>query len=99
MTMLPASLADPLAAHLARGRTAHQADLAAGAGSAALPEALERKHPRAPWEWAWQWVFPATRHYLDAATGLRRRHHLHESVLQRAFEDAVRAAGLSKPAS
>ena len=99
VTMLPASLKDPLAAHLTRVRTVHEADLAAGAGSAALPDALERKYPRAPWEWSWQWVFPATRHYLDAATGLRRRHHLHESVLQRAFKDAVRAAGLTKSAS
>ena len=50
-------------------------------------------------EWAWQWVFPATRFYVDEATGERRRHHLHESVLQRAMKDAVRAAGIARPAT
>ena len=77
----------------------HDADLRAGNGSVALPDALAVKYPRAPWEWPWQWVFPATRPYLDRETGLRRRHHLHESVLQRAFKQAVKQAGLSKPAS
>jgi len=64
-----------------------------------VPTAIERKYPRAPWEWGWQWVFPATRLYCDRQTGRRRRHHLHESVLQRAVKRAVREAGLSKPAS
>jgi hypothetical protein len=71
-----------------------QADLAAGRGSVALPNALRGKYPNAPREWAWQWVFPATRFYVDAETKERRRHHLHESVLQRAVKDAVRAAGI-----
>ena len=65
----------------------------------ALPGALAAKYPNAPREWAWQWVFPATRFYVDDATGERRRHHLHESVLQRAVKDAVRAAGISRPAT
>jgi len=68
------------------------------AGSSS-PGALLRKYPNAGREWAWQWVFPATRFYLDRLTGQRRRHHLHESVLQRAVKDAVRAAGLAKPAT
>jgi hypothetical protein len=57
------------------------------------------KYPNAPLEWAWQWVFPATRFYIDRDTRERRRHHLHESVLQRAVKDAARAAGISRPAS
>jgi site-specific recombinase XerD len=68
-------------------------------GNVALPDALERKYPRAAGEWAWQWMFPATRHYLDQRTGEHRRHHLHETVAQRAFHEAVRAAGIPKPAS
>ncbi len=60
---------------------------------------LARKYPRAGLEWAWQWVFPATRIYVDRLTGQRRRHHLHESVLQRAVRGAVRAAGIAKRAS
>jgi integron integrase len=72
---------------------------AAGCGSVALPGALRAKYPQAPFEWGWQWVFPATRFYVDEATGERRRHHLHESVLQRAVKEAVRAAGIPRPAT
>ena len=64
-----------------------------------LPYALKRKYPSAGREWAWQWVFPATRIYVDRTTGEPRRHHLHDSVLQRAVKDAVRRAGIAKPAS
>ena len=73
--------------------------MAAGRGSVALPGALRAKYPNAPCEWAWQWVFPATRFYVDPATGERRRHHLHESVLQRAVKEAARAAGIARPAT
>jgi integrase len=58
-----------------------------------------RKYPNAGREWPWQWVFPATRIYVDRATGQHRHHHLHESVLQRAVRDAVRHAGIPKRAS
>ena len=70
-----------------------------GHGKVALPGALRAKYPSAPQEWGWQWVFPATRFYVDRATRERRRHHLHESVLQRAAKDAARAAGISRPAT
>jgi hypothetical protein len=71
----------------------HEADHAAGRGAVGLPGALRLKYPYAARECAWQWVFPATRFYVDRATGDRRRHHLHESVLQRAVKEAARAAG------
>jgi len=99
VTLLPERLTAPLAAHLERVRRLHEEDLRAGTGSVELPAALERKYPRAPWEWGWQWVFPATRHYVDAQSGRRRRHHLHESVLQRAVREAALKCGLAKPAS
>ena len=99
VTVLAASLKEPLLDHLQRVKTQHEADLAAGRGSVVLPDALRLKYANAPFEWPWQWVFPATRFYLDRATGERRRHHLHESVLQRAVKDAVRAAGISVPAT
>jgi hypothetical protein len=60
-----------------------------------LPWALARKYPSAGRDWAWQWVFPATRIYVDQVTGQRRRHHLHESVLQRAVNQAVRRVGIT----
>jgi integron integrase len=99
VTMLPVTLKRPLADHLARVKAQHEADLVAGRGTVALPGALRLKYPNAPLEWAWQWVFPATRFYVDEETGERRRHHLHESVLQRAVKDAVRAAGITRPAT
>jgi hypothetical protein len=86
----------PVVDHLARVKTQHEADLAAGRGAVALPVALRLKYPNAPREWAWQWVFPATRFYRDEQTGERRRHHRHESVLQRAVKDAARAAGITR---
>ncbi len=97
VTMLPAALRVPLRDHLARVKAQHASDLEAGRGSVALPGALRLKYPGAPLEWAWQWVFPATRFYVDRETGERRRHHLHESVLQRAVHAAAQAARLAKP--
>ena len=99
VTVLPSSLDGPLRAQLDRVRRQHQRDIAHGLGSVELPDALERKYPRAPWDLGWQWVFPATRFYDDPRSGRRRRHHLHETILQREFKLAVRLAGLTKPAS
>ncbi len=98
-TMLPGAAKVALAAHVERVRLQHQGDLRRGAGWVELPGALGRKYPHAGRDWGWQWVFPATRFYVDRATGQRRRHHLHESVLQRAVKDAVRSAGIAKPAT
>jgi integron integrase len=98
-TTLPTAIQEPLQRHLDSVRRLHQDDLQRGLGSVALPGALDRKYPNAPTEWGWQWVFPATSHYTDRDTGQRRRHHLHESVLQKAFRDARLRAGISKPAS
>jgi hypothetical protein len=99
VTMLPTAVKASLIAHLARAREQHQADLRHDAGWVELPNALPRNYPNAGRDWAWQWVFPATRFYLERATGQRRRHHLHESVLQRAVKDAVRGAGIAKQAT
>lgn len=99
VTVLPGRVAGVLRAHIARVKRLHDADLHIGAGRVELPHALDRKYTGAAQEWGWQWVFPASRLYADARTGERRRHHLHESVLQRAFHDAVRTAGITKPAT
>jgi site-specific recombinase XerD len=64
-----------------------------------LPSALARKYPNAGRQWVWQWVFPATRIYVDRATGQRGRHHLHETVLQREIRRAVWQTGIPKRAS
>lgn len=99
MTMLPAAAKADLAAHLERMRAQHQRDLAKGTGFVELPASLAVKLPNAAREWSWQWVFPATRHYLHPESGELRRHHLHETVVQAAVRDAVRASGISKRAT
>jgi len=99
VTVVPARLVEPLTAQITRARRLHEADLAAGGGRVWLPDALDRKYPNASREFGWQWLFPATRIYADPATGERRRHHLHESVLQRAVKAAAARAGLTKRAS
>jgi integron integrase len=99
VTVLPAAVKPDLVRHLEMVKRQHEADLQHGAGWVELPWALARKYPNAGREWAWQWVFPATRIYVDRETGQRRRHHLHESVLQRAVKDAVRRAGIAKRAT
>ncbi len=96
---MPERLLDGLQAHLAKVRALHQADLAQGAGAVFLPDALERKYPAPPREWGWQYVFPASRLSADPRGGAVRRHHLHESSLQKAVHRAARESGLSKPVS
>ena len=91
-TLLPRSLVQPLQAHLVGVRELHGRDLLEGAGNVELPGALRSKYPRACREWPWQWVFPATRRYVDPATGEQRRHHIHETALQRAVRTAARSA-------
>jgi integron integrase len=98
-TVLPAILKDALLKHLRAGKQQHEEDSKKGMGRVVLPNALDRKYPNAGKEWGWQWVFPATSHYTDKLTGEKRRHHLHESVLQKAVKDARVSAGVFKPAS
>ena len=99
VTMLPIHCAPRLQRHLQKIKALHEEDLEAGFGSVYLPNALERKYPKAPWEWPWQYVFPSSRLSVDPRSGRRRRHHIEESSLQLAVKRAVRAAGLTKPAT
>jgi len=98
-TMLPAAVKKLLWTHLQAVKRQHDEDLRRGMGRVALPDALARKYPNAEQEWGWQWVFPATSHYTDRVSGARRRHHLHESVVQKAFKEARFKAGMFKPAT
>ncbi len=98
-TMLPEALVPEIARQLARVRELHAQDLARGAGYVLLPDALDRKYPNAAKSLAWQYVFPATRHFVQAETQHRCRHHFHESAVQRAFAAAVIRAGITKPAT
>ena len=96
---LPDSLITPLRQHLEHVRLLHDKDLADGLGAVYLPFALERKYPRAPREWHWQYVFPSASRSVDPRSGIERRHHLDESSIQKAVRGAVRKAGVQKPAS
>ena len=97
MTVLPERWRERLVAHLADVRMLHARDLELGYAGTTFWPALERKYPGAPREWAWQYVFPASRLCVDPATGKARRHHLHETVLQRAIRQAARKADIAKP--
>jgi integron integrase len=99
VTVLPAVAMGLVHLHLERVQALHARDLREGAGRVTLPGALDRKSPGWAGEWAWQWVFPARRRYRDAATGEERRHHLHDTVVQRAVRRAVREAGIAKRAT
>jgi len=99
VSVLPGSCREDLLGHLSRVRAQHQEDLCLGLGRAPLPFALAEKYLSADREWCWQYVFPATSYYTDRVTGVRHRHHLHETVVQRSFALAVRLAGLAKPAT
>jgi len=98
VSVLPTRLAEPLRAHIERVRRLHERDLAEGIGLVELPDALDRKYASASREWHWQWVFPSSRLYVSRE-GVRRRHHLHESVVQKAFALATRSAGILKSAT
>ncbi len=99
VTMLPEKLVEPLRAHLERVRGLHARDLREGCGEVNLPYALSRKYPRAGTEWCWQYVFPSGHRSADPEDGVMRRHHLDESVPQRALHEAKRAAGTAKHVS
>jgi integron integrase len=99
VTMLPAIVKDPLRKHLEWVREQYETDLNSGAAGVLLPHALARKYSNAAKDWAWYWVFPASKLYVDSRSGSKWRYHLHESVLQKAVKEAVGKAGLSKPAS
>jgi integron integrase len=96
VTVLPENLKRPLESHLERVRLLHQDDVAKGHGEVFLPFALERKYPNAASQWAWQYVFPAKSLSTDPRTGKIRRHHVHETALQKAVKNAVLSADIHK---
>jgi len=99
MAVLPRKLAPPLRAHLVRVARLHGRDLDDGFGAVFLPHALARKYPNAAREWGWQYAFPSARLAADPRSGEVRRHHLGDEAFQRAMRQAVRDAGLVKPAT
>jgi len=97
VTVLPSSVIEPLRLHIAKVKAQHEEDLARGYGSVEMPGALARKYPNAEYEWAWQYVFPASQLSRDPRSGIVRRHHLYETSVQKAVRKAAREAGIAKP--
>jgi integrase len=98
-TMIPDGLVPQLAEQCERVRDLFERDLAHGGGYVELPDALAQKNPAAQRDLRWQWLFPASRTYLHADTGQRRRHHFHETAMQRAIAHATRQAKLTRRAT
>ncbi len=96
VTVLPGAIITRLNHHLENVSEIHRKDLKEGRGRVKLPEALKRKYPNAERQWAWQWVFPATRFYRDREDGRVYRHHLHESVVQKAVRRAAIRSRIGK---
>jgi integron integrase len=99
ITMLPESLKAPLQENLKRIRATHERDLADGWGRVLLPDALDRKYPNASKEWRWQWVFPQENRWKNSKTDEEGRHHVDESLVQKAMKEAVFKADLTKRAT
>jgi len=98
-TMLPEKIIEPLKRHLKKVKEIHEKDLGNGYGTVYLPYAIERKYSNAKYDWGWQYVFPATKISTDPRTGIKRRHHLYDTVIQKAVKQAIRKAGINKHAS
>jgi integron integrase len=99
ITMLPASLVDPLKQQLQRVKTLHNEDLVKGYGEVYMPFALNKKYPHAGREWNWQYIFPSKNLSVDPRSGVVRRHHADEKTIQRAVKKAVIAAEITKLAT
>ena len=96
VTILPDGVVQPLHLHLKQVQIIHEKDLAEGFGAVYLPFALERKYRNANKEWIWQYVFPASSLFKDVETGIMRRHHLHETAVQKAVKEAAHRAKINK---
>jgi integron integrase len=99
VTVLPQSVDAALQRHLAKVKLLHDEDLAEGYGEVYLPYALDRKYPKAGTSWIWQYTFPAARRSIDPRSGVERRHHVSEAILQRAVKNAIHRAGIQKRGS
>lgn len=99
VTMLPTALGELLKGHLKQVRDLHAQDVEEGYGEVYLPYALDRKYPNAGRDWGWQYVFPSKNRSVDPRSGVVRRHHIQDQAIQRAIRQAVRDAGIVKPAT
>ena len=95
-TILPVDIKDPLRTHLIFIKQLHENDLSKGFGRVYLPYALEKKYKNADMEFVWQYVFPAKTISIDPRSGIKRRHHIHQSSLNKAVKKAAKMARINK---
>lgn len=96
VTMLPERIIADLQKHLVKVKEQHEKDLGKGYGTVYLPYALAKKYPNANKEWGWQYVFPAAKISVDPRSGVKQRHHLHNTTLQKAVRSAIKKAGINR---
>jgi integron integrase len=94
VTCLSESIVPALMLHIAKVKAQHTEDIANGRGEVELPFALDKKYPNAPFDWAWQYVFPAAGFSTDPRSGHVRRHHVYETSVQKAIKSAARKASI-----
>ena len=96
VTMLPLILKEPLKAQLQECRKLWRADRAEKLAGVWLPDALQRKYPKAGEEWGWFWLWPSRETSVDPRSQLQRRHHLTDATIQVAVKRAARQAAIHK---
>lgn len=85
--------------HLEKVKMIHDKDLSHGLGHVYLPHLLAKKYSNAETEWNWQYVFPARNLSIDSRTEIKRRHHIDQSVVNKAIKNAVKTVGITKKVS
>ena len=98
-TVLPESLIIPLQEQLQKVKKIHKEDLAKGLGETILPYALKEKYPSEGKELRWQYIFPSSEIIFDKKRGIKHRHHVHESTVQRTVKKAIKEANVLKSGS
>jgi integron integrase len=96
ITMIPELLKEHLRQHLVKVKSIHENDIKDGWGYVQMPYALDRKYPNATRDWRWQWVFPQEKRWKNTKTGEQGRHHVHETLLQKAVKESVMQTGIAK---
>ena len=98
-TLFPKSIQEDMRLNVVKVKQTYEKDIASGYGKVYMPEALSRKYPNAAHEFRWQYVFPAKDISVDPRSGIKRRHHIQESGLQKAVKVAVDRADITKRVS
>jgi len=98
VTVIPERMIEPLQEHLRALNAWFHRERQAGTPGASMPTALKRKYPEGPVSWPWQWLFPSSTLCRDPYDKSLGRYHVHPKTVQRVVQNAVKRAGITKPA-